>query len=196
MLYDTTYNDNIKPRRRVRRLPTAGRGGGHPQAASFIWPAIPVDGDGLLDGETRPRGSVGSICPDTKSAPPCGGAENYEISPTRKISPGHDSTIALTSSPNEAFCRNAAKRLSRPYCNRLPGPISSPLGETHFRKRSWLSGRGASLAAACAAPDGLRSHRPIGQTLLTESPPLLFSRQCQPLRSLERFASDLRTISA
>lgn len=43
---------------------------------------------------------------------------------------------------------------------------------THFRKRSRLSGRGANLATADAVPNGLRSYRPIGQTLFTGSPPL------------------------
>ena len=75
MLYVTTYYDNAKPRRRVGRLPTAGCGGGHPQAVSFIWRATPVDGDGLLVGETRPGEPVDSICPDTKNAPSCDGAE-------------------------------------------------------------------------------------------------------------------------
>jgi len=170
MLYATTYNEYFKPRRRVRRLPTAGRGGGHPQAASFIWTAIPVDGDGLLDGETRPRGSVGSICPDTKSASPYGGAEKLRNIAYPENFPG----------ARFDYCAHfVAKRLSRPYFNRLPGTISSPLGETHFRKRSWLSGRGASLAAACAAPDGLRSHRPIGQPY-SPGLPLSFSARTVP----------------
>lgn len=47
-----------------------------------------------------------------------------------------------------------------------------PSRGTHFRKRSRLSGQGATLATACAVPDGLRSYRPVGQTLFTESPPL------------------------
>lgn len=59
VLYATTYYDNVKSRRRVGRLPSAGRGGGHPDAVSFVWRAIPVDGDGdghrLLVGEIRPR---------------------------------------------------------------------------------------------------------------------------------------------
>ena len=74
MLYVTTYYDNVKPCRRVGRLPTAGRGGCHPQAASSDWPIL-VDGHGRMVGEARPRGSVGSICPATKNAPPKGGAE-------------------------------------------------------------------------------------------------------------------------
>jgi hypothetical protein len=75
MLYATPYYDNVKSCRRVGRLPTAGHGGGHPQAASFPWPAIPVDGDGRRVGEARPRGPAGSICPDTENAPSCDGAE-------------------------------------------------------------------------------------------------------------------------
>ena len=47
-----------------------------------------------------------------------------------------------------------------------------PSRGTHFRKRSRLSGRGASLVTACAVPNGLRSYRPIGQTLVNESPSL------------------------
>lgn len=74
MLYVTTYYDNVKPCRRVGRLPTAGRGGYHPQVASSDWPIL-VDGHGRMVGEARPRGSVGSICPATKNAPPKGGAE-------------------------------------------------------------------------------------------------------------------------
>ena len=88
MLYVTTYYDNVKSRRRVRRLPTAGRGGCHPQAASSDWRAILVDGHGRMVGETRPRGSVGSICPATKNAPPAAGLKGYEISPARQNYPG------------------------------------------------------------------------------------------------------------
>lgn len=43
---------------------------------------------------------------------------------------------------------------------------------TNFRKRFHLSGHGASRAAACAAPQVLRSYRTLGRTLLSESPPL------------------------
>jgi hypothetical protein len=165
--------------------PTAEPGGDRPQAASFPWPAILVDS--LLVGETRPRGSVDSICPDTEKAPPEGRAERLRnSSQSGKITPDRDSTIALTSSPDEAFFRETAKSPGRPYCNGLPGPISSPHGETHFRKRSRLSGRGASLATACAAPDGLRSYRPIGQTLLTGSPPLSFDPHGATRRGPER----------
>ncbi len=74
MLYVTTYYDNVKPCRRVGRLPTAGRGGYHPQVASSDRPSL-VDGHGRMVGEAPPRGSVGSICPATKNAPPKGGAE-------------------------------------------------------------------------------------------------------------------------
>ena len=70
-MYVTTYYDNVKPCRRVGRLPTAGRGGYHPQVASSDWPIL-VDGHGRMVGEARPRGSVGSICPATKNAPPKG----------------------------------------------------------------------------------------------------------------------------
>ena len=175
MLYVTTYYDNVKSCRRVGRLPTAGRGGGHPQAASFVWRATPVDGDGLLVGETRPVEPVGSICPDTKNAPSCDGAEKLRniacpAKPPRTAnrllrSPRRQTKLSAETPPSVS---------AGLYCNGPPGPISSLHRETHFRKRSRLSGRGASLAAACAAPDGLRSYRPIGQTLLTGSPPLSF----------------------
>jgi hypothetical protein len=41
----------------------------------FIWSAAPVDDVVRMDGETRPGEAVGSICPDTKNAPSCDGAE-------------------------------------------------------------------------------------------------------------------------
>ena len=42
-------------------------------------PAAPMllDGHDWLDGETRPRCRVGSICPDAENSPPCGGAEKF-----------------------------------------------------------------------------------------------------------------------
>ena len=99
------------------------------------------------------------------------GLKGYEISPARKITPDSESPITLTSSPNEVVFRETAKSPGRPYCNGPPGPISSPHGETHFRKRSNLSGHGASRAAAVAALLCLRSYRQQNQTLLSQSPP-------------------------
>ena len=61
MLYVTTYYDNVKARRRVGRLPTVGRGGGHLQAASFASRAILDDGDSLMNRETRPPEWIGQI---------------------------------------------------------------------------------------------------------------------------------------
>ena len=91
------------------------------------------------------------------------------VSHVRQTSPN---PFALTSSPNDAVCPIAAKRSGRPQtCNGLPSPFFPSRG-THCRKRSRLSGRGASLATAYAVPNRLRSYRPIGQTLVTESPSL------------------------
>jgi len=100
------------------------------------------------------------------------GLKGYERSShAGKITPDSESPITLTSSPNEVVFRETAKSPGRPYCNGPPGPISSPHGETHFRKRSNLSGHGASRAAAYAALLCLRSYRQQNQTLLSQSPP-------------------------
>ena len=100
------------------------------------------------------------------------GLKGYERSShAGKIAPDSESPITLTSSPDEAVFRETAKPPGRPYCNGPPGPISSPHGETHFRKRSNLSGHGASRAAAYAALLCLRSYRQQNQTLLSQSPP-------------------------
>lgn len=100
------------------------------------------------------------------------GLKGYERSShAGKIAPDSESPITLTSSPNEVVFRETAKSPGRPYCNGPPGPISSPHGETHFRKRSNLSGHGASRAAAYAALLCLRSYRQQNQTLLSQSPP-------------------------
>ena len=174
--------------------PTAEPGGCRPDAVEAIRKrrrslGPPSRSTATAGGSVRPaRGDRSARSVLIRKTPRlAAGLKGYEMSShSGKITPDSESPLALTSSPDEALCRNAARRFSRPYCNGLPGPISSPRGETHFRKRSRLSGRGASLAAACAAPDGLRSYRPIGPTLLTGSPPLLFSphgaNRCGPGR--------------
>jgi len=59
---------------------------------------------------------------------------------------------------------------------------------THFRKRSNLSGYGASRTATFVAPRALRSYRATGQTLLSQSPPLYHHpARCHPTRYGERF---------
>ena len=153
MLYATTYYDNVKPRRRVRHLPTAGRGGGHPQAASSAWRAILVDGDGRMVGETRPRGPVGSICPDTENAPPCGGAErlrNHRI--PEKLPRTANRLLRSPRRQTKLSSRNAAKRPGRPYCNGPPGPISSLRGKHTFANAPGFRDRGASPAALAQLP--------------------------------------------
>ena len=171
MLYVTTYYDNVKPCRRVGRLPTAGRGGYHPQVASSDWPIL-VDGHGRMVGETRPRDRSARSVLLRKTPRQKAGLKGYERSShAGKITPDSESPITLTSSPNEVVFRETAKSPGRPYCNGPPGPISSPHGETHFRKRSNLSGHGASRAAAYAALLCLRSYRQQNQTLLSQSPP-------------------------
>ena len=85
MLYDTTYYDNVKPRRRVRCRRLLNAAGavrtrwGHPQAASF--PGAPSWSTATAGGSVRPArgGPVGSICPDTENAPPCGRAERLRM---------------------------------------------------------------------------------------------------------------------
>ena len=189
MLYATTYNDNFKPRRRVRRLPTAGRGGGHPQAASFIWTAIPVDGDGLLDGETRPRGSVGSICPDTKSASPYGGAEKLRNIAYPENFPG----------ARFDYCAHFARQTASQQA------LLQPAARHNFfsSRRNTLSQTLLAFGTRCQPRRCLRSSRwtsvasSYRSTLLTGSTPLLFSphgaNRCGPWRGSP---SDLRTISA
>ncbi len=189
MLYATTYNDNVKPRRRVRRLPTAGRGGGHPQAASFIWPAIPVNGDGLLDGETRPRGSVGSICPDTKSAPPYGGAEKLRNIAYPENFPG----------ARFDYCAHfVAKRSFLPKRRQASQQaLLQPAARPNFfsSRRNTLSQTLLAFGTRCQPRRCLRSSRwtSVASSYRSNpthrvSPSPFQPARCQPLRSLERFA--------
>jgi hypothetical protein len=204
MLYATTNYGNVKPRHRVRHLPTGGRGGGHPQAtpssgapsrstatatATACWSVRPARGDPSTRSvliRKKPRQKAG--------------LKGYERSShSGKIAPDSESPVALTSSPDEAFFRETAKSPGRPYCNGLPGPISSPHGETHFRKRSNLSGHGASRAAAHAALLCLRSYRQQNQTLLSQSPPLPFhlhgATRCSPERGSPLRLQLLRSVA-
>ena len=143
---------------RKRRRPT-----GAPcwSTATAGWSARPAPGD------RSARSVLLRKTPRQKA-----GLKGYEMSShAGKITPDSESPITLTSSPNEVVFRETAKSPGRPYCNGPPGPISSPHGETHFRKRSNLSGHGASRAAAYAALLCLRSYRQQNQTLLSQSPP-------------------------
>ncbi len=72
--------------------------------------------------------------------------------------------------PPEAVVSRGPTRSTAQHCNGPPGPTHT------FAKRFRLSEQGANPAAAYAAPDGLRSYRPICQTLLTESPPAAIKR--------------------
>ena len=175
MLYVTTYYDNVKPRRRVRRLPTAGRGGGHPQAASSDWRAILVDGHGRMVGETRPRGPVGSICPATKNAPPCGGAERLRnIACPEKLprtanrllrSPRRQTKLSSRKPPSsrKALLQRAARPNFFPsQGNTLSQTLLAFGAECQLRR------------CLTTAPIGLRSYRRIGQTLLASLPRLNF----------------------
>jgi hypothetical protein len=64
------------PKTPVQRL-------GHPQTASFIWRAIPVDGENLLVGETRPRSTGRLDVPIRKTPRQKAGLKGDEISPAR-----------------------------------------------------------------------------------------------------------------
>jgi len=72
------------------------------------------------------------------------------------------------------------------YCSGPPSPC--PYEGTHLRKRSNLSEHGANRAAIFMAPNALRSYHAIGQTLLSQSPPLLaLPVRCHPTQYKERF---------
>lgn len=143
----------VRKRRRSSGAPS-------PPTAIACWSARPARGD---------RSARSVLLRKTPRL--AAGLKGYERSShAGKITPDSESPITLTSSPNEAVFRETAKSPGRPYCNGPPGPISSPHGETHFRKRSNLSGHGASRAAAYAALLCLRSYRQQNQTLLSQSP--------------------------
>ena len=175
MLYVTTYYDNVKPRRRVRRLPTAGRGGYHPQAASSDWRAILVDGDGRMVGETRPRGSVGSICPDTKNAPPDGGAERL-----RNIA--CPAKLPRTANRLLRSLRRQTK-LSSGKAAKLPEGLTAtgrqaqflPLTEKHtFANAPGFRDEVPASPLLAQLSDGLRSYRLSVKPYSARSPPLSF----------------------
>lgn len=92
--------------------PTAEPGGGHPQAASFPWPAILVDGHGRMDGETRARGNRSARSVLIRKTPrQKAGLKGYEIPPARKNYPGQ--RIAL--------CAHlVARRSCLPRCRQAP----------------------------------------------------------------------------
>ena len=189
MLYVTTYYDNVKPRRRVRHQPTAGRGGGHPQAASFPWPAILVDGHGRMDGETRPGEPVGSICSDTENAPPCGRAERLRnVIAFRKDYPGQRIAscahfVARRSSlpkRRQAFQQAFLQRAARPnFFSSRRNTLSQTLPAFGTRcqpRRCLRSSRWTSVVSSYRSNP---THR--------VSPSPVQPARCQPLRSRERF---------
>lgn len=73
---------------------------------------------------------------------------------------------------------------NRRYCNRPPS-LTPLAGHTHFANAPGFRDEvPASPPQSFAAPDGLRSYRPIGQTLLTEVSPSRCPRaRCHPMRS-------------
>ena len=175
MLYDTTYYANVKPRRRVRCLPTAGRGGCHPQAASSDWRAILVDGDGRMVGETRPRVSVGSICPATKNAPPCGRAERLrKVIACRQNYPGQRIAYCAHFVARRSFLPGNRQVSRKALLQRAARPNFFPsrrntLSQTLPSFRDTVP----AVAAAYAALRGLRSYRQRSNPT-HRSPPLSF----------------------
>ena len=188
MLYDTTYYANVKPRRGVRRLPTAGRGGYHPQAASSDWRAILVDGHGRMVGETRPRGSFGSICPATKNAPPCGRAERLrKVIACRQNCPGQRIAYCAHFVARRSFLLKRRQAFQQAYYNGLPGPIS-PL------TRNTLSQTPQPFGTRCQPCCCLRSSPVPSVVSATESNPTqsvspssFLPPRCHPMVSMRRF---------
>ena len=185
MLYDTTYYDNVKSRRRVRRLPTAGRGGGHPQAASFDWRAILVDGDGRMVGETRPRGSVGSICPDTKNAPPCGGAERLrKVIACRQNYPGQRIAYCAHFVARRSFLLKRRQAFQQALLQRAARPNFFPSRRNTLSQTLPAFGTRCQPCRCLRSSRGLRSYRPIRSNPTHQSPPLSFlPPRCHPMRS-------------
>jgi hypothetical protein len=189
MLYATTYYDNVKSRRGVRHQPTAGRGGGHPQAAASAWSAISVDGDSLLVGETRPRGPVGSICPDTENAPPCGRAERLrKVIAFRQNYLGQRIASYAHSVARRSFPLKRRQASQQALLQRAARPNFFP------SRRNTLSQTLPAFGTRCQPRRCLRSSRWTSVVSSYRSNPThrvspspVQPARCQPLRSRERF---------
>jgi len=171
MLYDTTYYANVKPRRGVRRLPTAGRGCGIRKRRRSLgapcW-STATAGWSVPPGDRSARSVLLRKTPRQKA-----GLKGYERSShAGKIAPGQRITYCAHFVARRSFLLKRRQAFQQALLQRAAKPYFIPFTGTHFRKRFWLSAQSANSAAILkTAPNGLRSYHRVGQTLLAKSPP-------------------------
>jgi hypothetical protein len=186
MLYDTTYYANVKPRRGVRRLPTAGRGCGIRKRRRSLgapcW-STATAGWSVPPGDRSARSVLLRKTPRQKA-----GLKGYERSShAGKIAPGQRITYCAHFVARRSFLLKRRQAFQQAYYNGLPGPIS-PL------TRNTLSQTPQPFGTRCQPCRCLRSSPVPSVVSATESNPTqsvspssFLPPRCHPMVSMRRF---------
>ena len=145
--------------------------------------------DGRMVGETRPWGPIVSICPDTKNAPPEGGAERLrKVIACRQNCPGQRIAYCAHLVARRSFLLKRRQAFQQALLQRAARPNFFP------SQGNTLSQTLPAFGARCQPRRCLRSSRRTSVVSSYRSnpthrvsPSLLRSTRCHPSRSGERF---------